>query len=105
MKSGGTNPYLFIFTPDRGKINKGEFNSSLMNSSCFLFCNLAGSFGSLTGRDYSQHCLKPSSGGGEVFPGRAGADTCTEVPAFRLRRGDLTCLVAVLQISALELRV
>lgn len=45
MESGDINPYLFIFTPDRGKINKGEFNSSLMNSSCFLFCNPNDSFG------------------------------------------------------------
>lgn len=45
MKSGDRNQYLFIFTPDGGKINKGEFNSSLMNSSCFLFCNLNDSFG------------------------------------------------------------
>jgi len=49
VKSGDRKRYGFIFTPDRGKINKGEFNSSLMNSSCFLFCNLNDSFGKLYG--------------------------------------------------------
>lgn len=51
--------YLFL-TPDRGKINKGDFNSSLVNSSRFLFCDPRRFLGSLTGRDYSQHCLKRS---------------------------------------------